>query len=589
LLLTPFIQNAAEVARWLGGQNSGDISLGVDWQPNDRAIGVVFPIDDGPRAHGGRDYRLELETVHTTRHTLAVDNTIRIEKNENIARTLSQSKNAGKLAAIATHKMMERGPVIAMHSRPDYVWKLAGYLKSASNYSGSMSENVQFVRDFVAAEMGGNFPLVELLSNRIGVHHGGLQEEIRLLMEWLFEKGELDVLVATTTIAQGVNFPVSGVVMAATQYPFGQTMPPEDFWNIAGRAGRVNHGQMGMVALVAKDAGEIDMRRQFINKQAGDLNSALIQLAQVAGDQLSDLERIVYNDPRWSGFLQYLVHTYSQMGKPADFADQIEQVLRGTLGFEKLRTSHSRIAQRLLGGIEAYARYVTRPGQPIKLVDSTGFSLQSIQTVLTHKGDLGPDSWNPENLFSSGNQTLKNMMGVLLRVPELRDNLNVVLGGQASDGDKLARIVKDWVNGESVTSIAENHFQTEDIDNTTALTKCGQNLFGKLTQTSSWGLNALLAITGGSMTEEEREALANLPSRVFYGVSSDDAVRLRLLGVPRTAAAPLAEHLAVAGDTTLPVVRNRVESLSEQDWMQAVGSQGAIYRKVWRIIDGIEL
>ena len=32
LLLTPFIQNAREVARWLGGSNSDDISLGVDWQ-----------------------------------------------------------------------------------------------------------------------------------------------------------------------------------------------------------------------------------------------------------------------------------------------------------------------------------------------------------------------------------------------------------------------------------------------------------------------------------------------------------------------------------------------------------------------------
>jgi hypothetical protein len=33
LLLTPFIQNAREVARWLGGANSDDISLGVDWHP----------------------------------------------------------------------------------------------------------------------------------------------------------------------------------------------------------------------------------------------------------------------------------------------------------------------------------------------------------------------------------------------------------------------------------------------------------------------------------------------------------------------------------------------------------------------------
>lgn len=41
LLLTPFITNAREVARWLGDQNADDISFSVDWQPNDRVIGIA--------------------------------------------------------------------------------------------------------------------------------------------------------------------------------------------------------------------------------------------------------------------------------------------------------------------------------------------------------------------------------------------------------------------------------------------------------------------------------------------------------------------------------------------------------------------
>lgn len=586
LLLTPFIQNAREVARWLGAQNSEDISLGVDWQPNDRAIGIVSPVDAGPKNGRSRDYQLNFEAVHTSRASITLDEVFSLGKEEALAASLSKARDVGTLAAITARKLSARGPVIAMHSRPDYVWKLAEKLKS--NRTDALPEDVSFVQSYVEAELGAQFPLVDLLAHRVGVHHGGLPEEIRMLMEWLFEKGHLDVLAATTTLAQGVNFPVSGVVMAATQYAFGQSMPPEDFWNIAGRAGRVSQGQLGMVALVATDENEVAQRRQFINRNTGDLNSALIQLAQAAADELSDLGGIVYRHPEWSSFLQYLAHTYRQMGRPSNFADQIEQILRGTFGFEKLRTSNSQIAHRLLGGIRSYIDYIASPSQPLQLVDSTGFSLQSIRTVMTHRGSIGPDSWDRDQLFRPGDNTLQNMMGVLLRVPELRDNLKAVLGGQAPDGDKLARIVKDWVNGEELTSIAEQHFSQDGTDTVTALTKCGQNLFGKLTHTSSWGLNALLAITTSGLDDDERSQLANLPSQVYYGVSTDEAVFLRLLGVPRRAAPRLAQALQLEPRDSLPSIRQRLETLPEQDWNAALGAAGSIYRKAWRIMDGVE-
>ena len=586
LLLTPFIQNAREVARWLGGQNAEDISLGVDWQPNDRAIGIVSPVDDGAINGRSRNYRLEFQTVHTSRLTIELDEAFALGKDEALAPTLSKSKEVGTLAAIAARKLKMRGPVIAMHSRPDFVWNLAEKIKSER--IPTLSDDVRFVQDYIKAELGPQFPLVDLLSHGIGVHHGGLPEEIRMLMEWLFEKEQLDVLAATTTIAQGVNFPVSGVVMAATQYPYGQTMPPEDFWNIAGRAGRVSQGQLGVVALVARDQNEVAKRREFIENQTGDLNSALIKLAQNAADLLTDLGGIVYRHPEWSSFLQYLVHTYRQMGAPANFADQIEQVLRGTLGFEKLRTTDNQLARRLLTGIRSYVDYIASPQQPLKLVDSTGFSLQSIRTVMANRGDIGPDSWDRERLFSQGDTALQDMMGVLLRVPELRGNLETVLGGRASDGNKLALILKDWVNGEELTIIADRHFRKEGEDEITALTKCGQNLFGKLAQTTSWGLNALMAITASGLPEEERNRLANLPSQVFYGVSTDEAITLRLLGVPRRAAAPLARALKPGPGESLPSIRQRLAALSQEDWSEALGSDGNVYRKAWQIMDGVE-
>jgi hypothetical protein len=591
LLLTPFISNAREVARWLGGQNSEDIGLSLDWQPNDRVIGIV-EAEKGSAINGRSfDYELRMETIRTTKNTLVVDELLTLPKNEEIAATYTKALNPSTLAAITAQHLQKRGPVIVMHTRPLWVWSLANKLKIEENKQRQPSEKIKLAQDFLSLEFGTNFPLIDLLSYGIGVHHAGLSEDVRGLMEWLFEENELKFLVATTTIAQGVNFPVTGVVMASHQYPYGIDMPPEDFWNIAGRAGRVDQGRLGIVALVAESNSKAEKLRDFINYQECELNSALIVLAKDAQDMMNDLEKIVYFKPEWSAFVQYLVHSYCQMGEPKDFTDEIEHVLRGTFGFEKLRTQDSILASRLLAGIQRYAQYLQKPGQPVKLVDSTGFSLQSIHTVLSaanNKGIKG-STWNSESLFSYDNQDLQGMMGVLLKVPELRENLIEVTGGKTPDGTKLALIMKDWVNGVSIPEITQRYFMKDGDDITKGMTVCGQNLYSRLTQTAAWGLGALLSITGGDLPDEQYQSLRNLPSRVYYGVNDDKAITLRLLGVPRTAAIPLATSLGSVLEQPLGSIRMQLRSMDEQSWSRALGPrEGRIYRKVWRVLEGLE-
>lgn len=591
LLLTPFISNAREVARWLGDANSEDISLSMDWQPNDRVIGIVAPTK-GLRLKGNSyDYQLALETVHTTRSTLAIDELIQLEKNPDCNKTFSQISKQSEVAVATAQQLKKRGPVIVMHARPDWVWSLANDLKTDANHRAVISEKVQLVQAFLTLEMGAGFPLIDLLTYGVGVHHSGLSDDTRALMEWLFESEELDFLVATTTIAQGVNFPVAGVVMASHQYPYGQDMPPADFWNIAGRAGRVDQGSLGVVALAAADDVKANKLRAFIHKQTGELNSSLIRLVKDAGDLIDDLGLIVYQKPEWSAFVQYLAHTYRQMGQPQAFADQIEQVLRGTFGFGKLRTADVNQANRLLNSIRTYADYLSQPKQPLKLVDSTGFSLQSIKTAMIAAGQegIGKDAWNAQTLFSRESETLKKMMGVLLKVPELRENLTEVTGNQGPNGEKLALIIKDWVSGCTLPEIAQRHFARDGRTTTDALTVCGQNLFGKLTQTASWGLGALLSITGSDIPDDERQELNNLASQVYYGVSDKNSIALRLLGIPRLAAEPLAAKMQNIGNLPLAEVRNELRGMDAAFWSNALGSEnGKTYRKVWRVLEGLE-
>ena len=520
--------------------------MGVDWTPNDRVVGIAR-VNQGNRRG---EFSLSLHTRHTTRNTLDIPEQIGIGEPRPLGLAWSAVKNSpGKIAATTGQILQKRGTVIVLADTPLATWRIADAFKIEENKRTLEGDELGHVQRFLIDEMGRDFPLASLLEYGVGVHHAGMSEDTRSLVEWLTENGRLGVLVATTTIAQGVNFPVSGVVFASHQYrlrkwPWRKDMPPEDFWNIAGRAGRVDQGDLGVVALAATDDAKQQVLEQFIDASVGELNSTLIEMVQTAADagSLLQLESLSYQ-PGWSAFVQYLAHTYRQIGNHEQFAAQVEQVLRGTLGFQSLRKSHKGWADSLVQGVYAYAERIK--GKPLSLVDATGFSWESVNATLARLGqeNLPNDVWSPE-LFAGRRDDLRRMMGLLLQVPELQDSPKDVTGGTSPDGDKLAQIICAWVQGRPLIEMAADYFSQPGeeesdeaaTDPVTAMTKCCQSVFGRLTQTASWGLSALQSLTLGNAFDElspdEQRSLRNLPARVYYGVNSDEAVALRLLGVP---------------------------------------------------------
>ncbi len=597
LLLTPFIENASEIARWLAPDSYDDISLAIDWQPNDRAIVLSTP----QKGLGTSQFHINLETVHTSKNTLTVPERLELSS-ENIL-NLSWSKvsnNASSLAAVTAQHLRNRGPVIILSSRPDWVWSLASLFKESGGKCGANS-NVQLVQRYLASEYGDDFELCELLEYGVGIHHGGLSDEARGLMEWLLENGDINILVATTTIAQGVNFPISSVVLAQNKYyqvELGMTeMPPEDFWNIAGRAGRVEQGSVGIIALAARNEAKAEELRQFISQSVSALNSALIEMVRSAIVDMGHLDlQQLHHKPEWSAFLQYLAHTYRQIGDSDRFVHEIEQVMRGTLGFQDLRRTNTDWANRLISAVIDYAEHLS--GKPLKLVDNTGFSWESVSATLMKLSEerITKGVWDPKHLFGGDVRNLQKLMGILLNVPELRENLRAATGGRGPDGDLLARMVRSWVNGASLTEMAKEYFskdaQENPVEPTKALTNCCKNLFGKLIQTASWGLSALQVLNIGDLLEnipeEEQQSIRNLPAYVYYGVNTDEAIALRLLGVPRRAAQPLSNTLDIkARHIPLSQLRAELAQADQKIWISALGQDGQDYYRVWKILEGI--
>ena len=101
--------------------------------------------------------------------------------------------------------------------------------------------------------------LREALSFGIGLHHAGLVESDRSLAEQLFASNKIQILVATSTLAWGVNLPAHLVVVKGTQYFDAKIegykdMDLTDVLQMLGRAGRPQFDTSGIARIFTQDA-----------------------------------------------------------------------------------------------------------------------------------------------------------------------------------------------------------------------------------------------------------------------------------------------------------------------------------------------
>lgn len=584
MLMTPFIPNAGEIASWLDPANNQAVGLGLEWLPNDRVVGLAKLEKAMPRG----DSRLVVETLLTSAPSLHTEQTVELTSGRPFGLSYSQLNRPNALATATAQALSKRGSTVTLVGQPRYSWAQAERL--ASTLVDEVQDDlIESVGDLLSNEYGQDYPLARLLRKGVAVHHAGLSDDVRIMIEALAERGVLRHIVATTTLAQGINFPINNVVMASYQYPYGVTMPTEDFWNIAGRAGRANHGQPGVVLLAAHNADREDALRLYLRSAALDLNSALVSMVRSAIEKSPelDLARLSFMGD-WSSFLQFITHTYRMVGAE-EFSVRVEQVLRGTLGFRELRDNYPRWADALVRGVRTYTSELS--GKPISLVDSTGFSWESVSATLARMNASGfGDALLGDELFSDRSAALNEAIGVLLQVPELREQLIERLDSAEFQGDFLSRVVRDWVGGMSLANLADSHFATasdgQQRNHTDALTHCCQRLFGSILPTVSWGLSALQALAMAGRSDDERTARSrDIPSFVYYGVDSREAVAFRLYGVPRTAALALAR--TYGSGQRMDELRRFLAASTAQDWTNAIGLVGQSYYNAWRLVEPV--
>ncbi|GAA5103905.1 DEAD/DEAH box helicase [Haloechinothrix salitolerans] len=170
-------------------------------------------------------------------------------------------------AALAGHIVDQGGQVLVFRSTVRKVAETASEIQSrlpATGLSAELSERFAQLEDSDSVNA-----LRRCLASGVGFHTADLTFRERKLVEDAFRSGEVRALVATTTLAMGVNLPSDAVIVADTTRPVpapqgwaNQGIEVSEYRNAVGRAGRLGKRTAGQAYLLADH--EIE-QRQLVN------------------------------------------------------------------------------------------------------------------------------------------------------------------------------------------------------------------------------------------------------------------------------------------------------------------------------------
>jgi hypothetical protein len=283
LLLSAVLPNAIDLATWIGGDEKALAKS--DWKPSAERFGTLRWQKTGVSIEWIGDQRCFNPHFVEFREVPKVT-----PKGKVKTRRFPASKTEA-VAATAV-RLSALGPVLIFAGQARWVQSMAEavILAMGSDAKAHQWPDVEWrIFESVCSEELGLYSF-ELRAARFGVicHSNGLPSQVRIAVEKLMAARSPRVIVATTTLGQGVNIGISSVIISTTW--IGETqITKRDFWNICGRAGRAFVDGEGKV-LFAIDAtrkpwqirNDEQIAKDYFNLAALDeVQSGLLQVVKL--------------------------------------------------------------------------------------------------------------------------------------------------------------------------------------------------------------------------------------------------------------------------------------------------------------------
>ena len=558
LMLSPFMKNANEIASWLSGDRGIDIL--VNWKPAQQFTGISRNIRLEPRGSIQRVKYIPSACNDVYKEEFSLD-IYRLSRKETL-----KSKQSYYLA----EKYKQLGGVLVLCTQQRYAESFAELYLEKEDISDSEQLEIKPLLELIETEMGKDSLLYKVLIKGCAYHHSALPLSIREEIEDAIRRGYIKVVAATTTLAQGMNFPIATVIfqgMAVPQGGYSRSMSASEFWNIAGRAGRALVDKEGHVLAVCSNDEQEEQFRKYLSNRDEEIVSSLLEvIEEIPEDCLSSYYIEQYGE--LSTLLQYIYHI-----EKVHEDIEIEDLLRGSYVYSNLeRKGNSVLAEKLLRITKNYIGKIGEDLQKKKLmdiIDTTGISSISMKKLMfeiSKKKITIPES---RVLFSSKDNQLVDIIKMVNSIPEI--NLGMFDSNAPLNAENIALLTKMWVHGYSIRSIANTCISNTEQDIQEKMNVCGKYIYSKLINNLPWGISAMFKAQGIVNPQENSDATYPLiPAFIYFGVNNVVAVALCMLGVSRYAAHILSkEWYSKRGEIDIKQcekIKEWLNSLSLEDW-----------------------
>ena len=394
--------------------------------------------------------------------------------------------------------------------------------------------------------LGQAHPLVAVLRKGVGFHHAALPDDIQAELEDGIRKGPLQYLVATTTLVEGINFPVRSVLVGDRGYRDGDdyvtTLDARKLLNAMGRAGRAARETEGWIVLsfhkqfsptdfgeFAADEEELSARSRLGTAEALEALAAFEELLRRSEDAIMG----TYDGPAadFIGHVWFVANALSELGL---LYDPSRVSLESTLAWRQLdevtRTRWQWVAYW------AARRFAETPPDRRRRWARTGTSLPSAMLLewlaqqVRAELPLLDDRQDPVTSFRliAAHGRLAQLLSIdKPRAALFRARRNAPR--TESITLDLEVLIVDWLRGREVGTIGDTHLATV-AEETYRYEQLSEFITQVLEHLLPWHLNTLVEWINDGLDPDD-QLCPELPAYIRFGVDTPVALELARAGV----------------------------------------------------------